>query len=465
MRHLVVCGLVWLSAPLAWADVRLPKIISNHMVLQRNVRVPIWGVADPGERVAVTFRDQEKITVAARDGSWAVYLDSLREGGPETLTIRGRNTVTLRDVLVGEVWIGSGQSNMAGPVAGYVGGDPGLAGILEGTPYPKVRVGRAKDGWWQADNAHAVGFSALLFAFGVNLQKELDVPVGLILGAAGGSSSAPWLTEETFRSDPLCRRQAIRSPTGGNAFGYLYDQYVKPLVPYAIRGVLWDQGESGTGIDGVDQFALMGALIQGWRSAWGQHLTFVMVQKPSGGGPAFDPADPVTRQADRFEPLPEFVPRDAGPFRAVHLRLREHPDTFLVTASDLGSGLHPTNKSGYGARAARVALGGVYGKNVEIYGPIYKSHQVEGDKVRVSFTHVGNGLTFKHGDRLQGFAVAGADGRFQWAEASIAGDTVLLSCPRVPRPVAVRYAWAPTHPWANLFNLDGLPALPFTTDR
>jgi sialate O-acetylesterase len=136
-----------------------------------------------------------------------------------------------------------------------------------------------------------------------------------------------------------------------------------------------------------------------------------------------------------------------------------------VTASDLGSGIHPSNKSGYGYRSARVALGAVYGKKVEIYGPTYKSHAVEGDKVRVTFGHVGGGLAFKHGDKLQGFAVAGEDGKFHWADAVIEKDAVVLSSPKVKKPVAVRYAWAATHPWANLFNKDGLPALPFKTDQ
>jgi sialate O-acetylesterase len=510
MPRTAVCAALLLLTPAARADVKLPPILSSHMVLQRDAFVPVWGTARPGEKVTVALRTQEKSTTADAGGKWAVKLDPLTAGGPDTLTVRGDNTLRLDDVLVGEVWIGSGQSNMDGQARGYASGDPGLARLLEGASYPKVRLARATGGWHVADKEAAGNFSALLFAFGVRLQQELDVPVGLMLGAVGGTPSGAWLTEEMFQADPLCREQARKAAAGydpekakeayalalkkweadvakakadnkpapgkpapppvpgqmaGGRFGYLYDPYIKPMAPFAVRGVLWDQGESGTAVAGVDQFAVMGALIRGWRKAWGQDFAFLSVQKPSGGGPAFDPADPVTDKADKFAPLPAAVPNDIGPYRALHLRLREHPGTFLVTASDLGSGIHPTNKSGYGARSARVALGGVYGKKVEIYGPTYRSHVVEGGKVRVSFDHVGAGLKFRHGTAPQGFAVAGDDGKYHWAEAVIEGDSVLLSCPKVPQPVAVRYAWAQTHPWANLFNADGLPALPFQAGK
>lgn len=499
-----------LATPLlARAEVKLPPILSAHMVLQRGQVVPIWGTAKPEEKVTVKFRDQTKETTADKDGKWAVKLESLEAGGPDKLTVSGTNTITLDDVLVGEVWIGSGQSNMAGGAAGYAKADPGLTKILEDTPYAQVRLARASGGWKVADKANASGYSALLLAFGVRLQKELGVPVGLMLGAVGGTPSGAWLTEDMFKADDLCQEQAKKARAGYDPekakeayeaalkkweaalakakedkkpappkpappqapgemrgkFGYLYDQHIKPMAPYAVRGVLWDQGESGTAVAGVDQFAVMGALIKGWRKAWGQDFAFLSVQKPSGGGPAFDPEDPITNQADKFARLPATVPTDIGAYRALHLKLREIPKTFLVTASDLGSGIHPSNKSGYGYRSARVALGGVYDKKVEIYGPTYKSHKVEGEKVIVTFAHKGAGLKFAHGDKLQGFAVAGEDKKFHWADATIEGDSVTLTSPKVKKPVAVRYAWAATHPWANLFNADGLPALPFKTDE
>lgn len=509
-RAFLCCVLALAVSPCLRAEVKLPAILSSHMVLQREMPVPIWGLAKPGEKVTVKFRDQVKSTEADKDGKWLVKLDALKAGGPDKLSVIGDNSITLDDVLVGEVWIGSGQSNMAGRAGGYAKNDPGLAKLLEGAPYAKVRLARASGGWKIADKANAEAFSALLLPFGVRLQQELGVPVGLMLGAVGGTPSGAWLTEEMFKADPLCqevakkaranydeakakaafeqalvkweaavakakaeKKPAPRKPAPpqapgdmrGGRFGYLYNAHILPMVPFAVRGVLWDQGESGTAVQGVDQFTVMGALIRGWRKAWGQDFAFLTVQKPSGGGPAFDTTDPVTNRANKFEPLPAKVPTDIGRYRELHLNLREHPNTFLVTASDLGSGIHPSNKSGYGYRAARVALGGVHGKKVEIYGPTYKSHKIDGGKVRVDFDHVGGGLVFRHGSKLQGFAVAGPDNVFQWADAVVDGNSVVLTCAKVAKPVAVRYAWSATHPWANLFNADGLPALPFKTDK
>jgi sialate O-acetylesterase len=238
----------------------------------------------------------------------------------------------------------------------------------------------------------------------------------------------------------------------------------RTFIPFGIRGVLWDQGESGTAITGVDQYTLMGALIRGWRKEWGQgEFPFLYIQKPSGGGCAWDPSDPVTDQADKFTPLPAKAPAD-GAYRELHIRIMNHPNTAMVTSSDLGPFTHPTNKSGYGTRASRVALGLVYSKKVEIYGPTYKDHVVKGNKVHVTFAHVGPGLAFRHGDKPQGFALAGDDKVFHWADAVIEGDTVVLSSDKVAKPAAVRYAWASRHPWANLFSKDGMPALPFRTD-
>lgn len=508
-----------LAAPLAaQAEVKLPAVLSTHMVLQRETTVPIWGTAAPNEMVTVKFRTQEKTTKAGEKGDWIVRLDPLTAGGPDVLTVSGTNTINLDDVLVGEVWIGSGQSNMDGRVNGYAKNDPGLAQLVEAAPYPQVRLAQARGGWKVAGPKECESFSALLLPFGVKLHQELKVPVGLMRGAVGGTPSGRWLSEEMYAADGLCQQQAqkalaaydsekakatfdaalkkweadtaafnaekekadaakekfekkaparpqpaaVPGRISNGRFGDLYEQHIQPIAPYAVRGVLWDQGESQTAVEGVDQFAIMGALIRGWRKAWGIDFPFLSVQKPSGGGPAFDPADPVTSRAEKFAPLPKDVPAPLQAYPIHHLRLREHPQTYLVTATDLGSGIHPENKSGYGYRAARVALGAVYGQKVAIYGPTYKSHTVDEATVRVKFDHVGQGLVFKHGDALQGFALAGGDGKFHWATARIDGDSVVLTSPQVSDPIAIRYAWASPHPWANLFNADGLPALSFS---
>lgn len=509
------------------AEVILPPVLSSHMVLQRGMKVPVWGTAAPGEEVTVKFRDQEKLTTADAQGKWKVSLDSLKEGGPDVLTVAGSNTLKLEDVLVGEVWLGSGQSNMFGPASEYVKDDEVLAKMVAAGPYPKIRLNRldtpASTGWKEATPDNLMTFSAQLFSFGCGLQKELNVPVGLLVGAAAGKPSGFFLSQEAFNSDPACQdlvakgnsneglkkfdeavkkyevamekwkkdveqaraegveeKKLPRAPAKplkvGSTFydviGNLYERNIRPAVPYAIRGVLWDQGESSTGLVGIDQYTVMGALIKGWRKDWGQDFPFIYVQKDSGGGCAWDTTDPVTSKGDPLVPLPNEIPV-GGEGRDNYLRIRNYPDTFMSTSSDLGSGMHPSNKSGYGARAARVALGGVYGKDVQIYGPVYKSYKIEGSKVIIRFDHVGKGLVFKKGesiDKLQGFTMSGDEKtfnynrpRFVWADAVIEGNTVVVSSDKVLKPVAVRYAWAKEHPWANLFNKDGLPALPFST--
>ena len=516
----------------AYAEVKLPPVLSSHMVLQRGMKVPVWGTAAPGEKVTVKFRDQEKSTTADAQGKWKVSLDPLQVGEPADLTVTGSNTLRLEDVLVGEVWLGSGQSNMYGGAGEYVKNDEVLAKMVAAGPYPKLRLIRLDSstwtGWKESSPDNLMGFSALLFSFGCPLQRELNIPVGLLVGAAAGKPSGFFLSEEAFNSDQACKdlvakqnhdeavkkyevamekwkkdvekakaegveeKKLPKAPwkpmkvgsTWSNVIGNLYEKIIRPGIPYAIRGVLWDQGESSTGIAGIDQYTVMGALIKGWRKDWGQppmpdsgvpgSFPFIYVQKPSGGGCAWDTTDPVTSKGEPLVPLPNQIPGGNEGWET-YLRIRTYPDTFMAISSDLGSGMHPVNKSGYGARAARVALGGVYGKDVEIYGPIYKSHKIDGNKVIISFDHVGKGLVFKKGesvDKLQGFAISGDDKnfnynrpRFVWADAVIEGNIVVVSSDKVLNPVAVRYAWAAEHPWANLFNKDGLPALPFKADN
>lgn len=513
-RSLVLVAFLAVAWPpvVASAEVTLTDAFGDHMVLQRDMQVPVFGAAAAGEVVTVTFRDQEHRVTTGPEGTWRVTLRPLAAGGPDDLRVAGTNTVTRRDVLVGEVWVGSGQSNMAGPVKAYLAKDEVLATLVAHGPYPRLRLftstGRpGHPGTWREASGHNVEqFSALMFAFGVALQKELDVPVGLMVGAVGGTPSGAWISRQALDADGASqtlmqayaeRHEALvaeaahesadqkaaraslaaqegRHPTNqpnprpgttnNQDIGHLYDSHIRPLVGYGIRGVLWDQGESGSGIGGVDQVTVMRALIAGWRAEWGQgDFPFLYVQKPSGGGCAWDTTDPTTSMARPFSRLPTKVP-DAGRHVEEYIRLMKESGTAMVITSDLGPGLHPPNKSGYGHRAAHVALGMVYARQLEYYGPVYRSHEIQGDRVRVTFTHVGKGLAYRHGDRLQGFAIAGADRVFHWGDAEIDGDTVVVSSPHVPKPVALRYAWAGTPSWANLFNKDGLPALTFRTD-
>lgn len=491
------------------AEVKLPPAISSHMVLQRDMPVPIWGTADAGEEVSVSFAGQTKTTKADSSGKWLVKLDPLSASAePRELTVSPHHKCT--NVLVGEVWLGSGQSNMAGAVRTYKGKDAALQKTLDAAPYPRIRLlKQGAPGWVESVPAQVDGFSAILFAYGALLHAELGVPVGLMLGAVGGTPSGYWLTEDMFKEDAACQAQvkefaqtydfaaamrgyerymtawkasadtakaegklpgrepAIPKQPGEcrEAFGHLYVKHVQPYLPYAIRGVLWDQGEGGTAITGVDQFHAMGALIKGWRKAWAQDFPFIYVQKPSGGGTAWDLTNPTTLNASAFTPAPAVVPRDIdGQAREVHLQIQQHPKTAMVISTDLGGMTHPTNKSGYAERAKQVALGFVYGRKAEYSGPLYAAHEIKEGKVRIHFTHAGAGLAARHSGKLQGFMVAGADKKFVWADAVIDGQDVVVSSLSVPQPTAVRYAWSSNSPWANLFNKDGLPAQTFRTD-
>ena len=491
------------------------------MVLQREMPVPVWGTADPEEAVTVSFQGQTLSTKADAAGKWRVTLAPLKVGGPEVMKIGPH---TLEDVLVGEVWVGSGQSNMDMPAHSYTAGDPALAKLVEQS-YPKLRLLRKgqNDRWEVSDPSTNPNYSALLLSFGQALQAKLNVPVGIMVGAVGGTPSGFWLTRAMVDADPACleeiKRESAtydfegltkkyqeakakwdveveawkkvaeeakkagqkppnqpRAPqtvgkageTNSGTMGGLYESFIRPYVGFAIRGVLWDQGESRTNVACLGQYNLMGALIKGWRKEWGQDFPFLYVQKPSGGGTAYDTSDPVFAQAGKFIPQPPAIPVYPPNPEYTHelfLRIKEHPNTYMVTSSDLGPGIHPVLKSSYGQRSAHVALGAVYGAKLEIYGPLYSKHKIEGGKVRIEYSHTGKGLEVRHADKLQGFLIAGEDQKFHWADAVVEGQSVVVSSPEVPKPVAVRYAWSPTFPWANLFNKDGLPAQPFRTDH
>jgi len=481
------------------ASVTVSPMFTDHMVLQRDLAVPIWGTADAGEKVTVAFRAQTKTTTATADGKWMLKLDPMKVGDPAELKVGDR---VFKDVLVGEVWLGSGQSNMAGRTGQYMKNDPELAKIVAAGPYPTLRL-YGRGGWLIADPTTAKGFSAIMFSFGYNLHKELkDVPVGLMVGAVGGTPSGRWLTEEmaaedsalmaqlkaagydsieAFNASALEKRNqheelVKKAKANGKKaprfrrvikIGDLYAKNIHDKVPYGMRGVLWDQGEARVQILGVDQYVAMNALITGWRKVWGQgDFPFLHVQKPSGGGCAWDSSNSANSGALAFSPtLPgkHYSDPSVLAYPLIHIKLGTLPNAPLVTAVDLGTGIHPQCKSGYGKRASRVALGHTYGHDVAICGPVYKSHRREGSTLRVSFDHVGKGLTARHADNIVGFEIAGDDGKWQWAEAKIDGETIILSNNDVAKPIHVQYAFQKRSNFANLFNKDGLPALMFTS--
>lgn len=492
---------------------------SDLMVLQRDANVPVWGTAKAGAEVTVSFAGQTVSGKADQQGKWRLVLKPMPASAKDrSMTISGDGKMkTINKVLVGDVWVGSGQSNMAGRTASYAKNDPTLAALVEQAPYPSIRLmpGGPKPKWVAADAKGLTSFSAIMTAFGERLHRELNVPIGMIVGAVGGTPSGSWMPPETFASSKRCKKEIAeyaktwdrakaekihrakvaaweknaakakaagkkvrgRKPRGpvdpgattrGGTVGNLFDRYIRSSVGYAIRGVLWDQGEAGSGIHGLGQHASMSELIRGWRELWGQgDFPFLFVQKPSGQGNAWSKDDPITREAGRFTALPDLRRIGTGQSRYLYTRLMlDNENAWMVPACDLGATVHPKNKWGYGNRAAQVALQKVYRKNgVQAYGPIYHSHEVKGNRVTVRFAETAEGLAIAHSDKLQGFALAGADGKWHWADAQITGkDTVVISSKAVKQPKHVRFAYSGTRHWANLFNKSGLPALAFTTE-
>jgi len=450
-------GVLLVVAP-AGADVRLPKIIGDHMVLQQGMPVPIWGWADAAESVTVTLGESKAATTADADGKWMVKLDAAQAGGPCQMTVQGNNTITLDDILVGEVWVCSGQSNMQWSVSGSANPQVEIAAA----DYPKIRLFTVArkvaekplddcEGSWVACSPQTVpGFSAVAYFFGRYLHKELDVPVGLINTSWGGTIAEAWTSHEGLLGEPdfepILQRAAQFDPNTPNQASNLYNAMIQPLIPFGIRGAIWYQGESNC--SRAKQYRkLFPAMITDWRTHWGQgDFPFLFVQLAPFRYGGLDPRC----LAELWE--------------AQRLTL-SLPNTGMAVTTDIGNvaDIHPKNKQDVGRRLALWALAITHGKDLVYSGPLYESMAVEGDKIRVRFKHVGGGLVAGEGKPLAEFTIAGADGQFVPADAVIDGDSIVVHSDQVTAPVAVRFAWrddaAP-----NLFNQEGLPASPFRTD-
>ncbi len=472
-RILALALLTLAAAPRA--EVRLHALFGDHMVLQRDIAAPVWGTAAPGEEVVVSIAGQKKAARADAEGKWMVRLDPMKAGGPHEM---GVGSATLRNVMVGEVWICSGQSNMAMTVQRAANPEEEIAAAK----HPKIRLftvprrpadapQRDVEGSWAECSPETVGgFSAVGYYFGRDLLKALDVPVGLIHTSWGGTAAELWTRRGVLEADADFKglfeahearlknyaaaaekakaqgKPAPRRPGPGPA--QLYNGMIAPLIPCAIRGAIWYQGESNAS-RAAQYRRLFPAMIANWREDWGQgDFPFLFVQ------------------------LANFQARQEEPGESAWAELREAqlmtlplPRTGMAVIIDVGEekDIHPKNKQDVGRRLALAARHVAYGEDLVYSGPVYDSMKVEGNKVRLSFKHVGTGLVAR-GDRLTGFAVAGEDGKFVWAEAKIEGDTVLAWSDRVEKPAAVRYAWA-NNPECNLYNREGLPASPFRTDR
>lgn len=493
LRVVLAAGLCIASSD---AAVRLPALISDHMLLQRDVPVRIWGWADAGEAVEVRFRGQSKATTASSDGNWQVFLDPMHAGGPDRLTVEATNRLAIEDVLVGEVWVASGQSNMQWTVAK----SNDAQAEISSADYPHIRLfqvpqtvaNQPKDdveGAWKICSPEAVEeFSAVGYFFARQLHKDLGVPFGIVQSAWGGTPAEAWTRKEYLAAEPSLhvlgtewqsvldgyapakqrfdraladwqmraagarkagrpvpnRPRTPRGPGHQHTPSGLYNAMIAPLTPYAIRGAIWYQGENNAGrAQGYLYRRLFQTMIQNWRDDWGVgEFPFLFVQLANYARVSDTAEWPETREA-----------------QALALRMA---NTGMAVTIDIGDAadIHPRNKQDVGYRLSLAARKIAYGHDIVYSGPVYRQATVEGNAMRVWFDHVAGGLKTSGPGQLEGFEVAGADGKYQPATAKIHGDTVVVSSLAVRAPVAVRYAWA-NDPAGNLYNASGLPASPF----
>jgi sialate O-acetylesterase len=504
LRYLFVILLVGFCTAGVRANVALPDVISDGMVLQQNQKAPIWGKADPGESVTVRFAGQSKSTTAGSDGEWLIKLDPMKaNAAPAIMTISGRNTIDLKNILIGEVWLVAGQSNMQRLLSETGNGEAAIAAA----DHPLIRLFNVSRqvafkhappplGRWQASSPQSVkDFSAAGYYFGVELEKELHVPIGLINASYGGSQAEAWTPVEYLVNSPDLRAtvertkiwdeerarvrleydEAIKkwradadkatvagarpspSPAVPDALreyriaASIYDGMIAPLIPFYIRGAIWYQGESNEAR--AQQYEiLLPTMIKAWRERWAEgEFPFGIVQLPNYRDPKPEPADEAwshIREAQRRTAVATV-------------------NTGLIVTIDIGEArdIHPKNKLDVGKRMARWALVDAYGRKMTKSGPMFREARHAGSQMLIKFDEVGGGLRIRDGSELSEFAIAGDDRKWFWANAKIVGkDTVQVWSNEVKKPIAVRYAFNnnPRHP--NLTNDTGLPAAPFRTD-
>ncbi len=495
VRFLVVLAPV---AALLHAEVRVPRIISDHMLVQRGVPLRIWGTAAPAEAVTVSMAGQSVKAEADASGRWEAFLAPINAIGPYSLTIEGTNKITIEDVLAGEVWVGSGQSNMAWPVSRSK--DAGKE--LPAAEFPQIRLFKVKtvtseypldevEGEWTWCTPETVKeFSAVGYFFARHLREKLGVPVGIIQSAWGGTPAVSWTSRLALAADPALApaladyakaiedypaayaryQQRLKSwetaaakaraegakepnrpapPVGpGHPWNpsSLYNAMIAPLTPYAIRGVIWYQGENEALIRRAYLYRrLFRTMIEDWRRAWGLgDFPFLFVQLAN------------------FAKAPQGQWPELREAQTMALALC---NTAMAVTIDIGDAndIHPTNKQDVGLRLGLAAQAIAYHQNVAYSGPMYRQLSREGSALRVWFDHTEGGLVAK-GGQLKSFEIAGADGKFVPAQARIDHNTVVVTSAEVPHPVSVRYGWADS-PECNLYNGAGLPASPFRTNR
>lgn len=488
LRLLLYCACIaWLPST-ALADVKPNALCTEGMVLQRNTYARIWGSADAGEKVKVTFRDSLAIADADAQGRWVVAVPTGVAGGPFELTIEGKNKIKYKNILVGEVWVCSGQSNMEWKVGAcdktdqeYAQSAPAnsMLRIFHVTKNPQTslqtEIGTPKGNfgkWIEAAPNTVLDFTAAGYFFGRHLQEQMKVPVGLVHSSWGGTRIQAWMSEKTL--DPYEKPKADAKPGNPNGASQLYNGMIHPILNYNVKGAIWYQGESNAG-EAFKYRSMHPAMIENWRADFkNPNLAFHFVQLAPFNAIPKKPGDSNWAEL-----------REA---QTMTLKLKNTGMAVITDFGDEGD-IHPTPKRPVGERLALAARAVTYGEKIVYSGPMYKSVKFEGSKATVSFDHVGGGLVGKEFEafpsrnpkaaktlmmhrvkerssetaNLMGFTVCGKDQVFHEAKAEISGDTVVVTSAAVPEPIAVRYAWA-NHPLCNLFNREGLPASPFRTD-
>jgi len=500
-RHLLLAALALLGVTAsAQANVRLPAIISDNMVLQSDQALPIWGWADPGEEVTVTLGSAKVSAKADDKGKWSVKLPAQKTSAtPVEMTVAGKNSVTVKNILVGEVWGGSGQSNMEWTVRISADSDKEISEAN----YPQIRlflvpkrlsavpISDVQAKWVVCSPETIAPNSAVLYFFGREIHKTLNVPVGLITCAWGGSRVEPWITHAQFESQADLKGElethkkqladrvvawngylnavkawlegSEKAAAAGQEFAdapalpadpaaqfgspvAMYNGMIHGIQPFALRGWLWYQGESNRG-QGMHYTTMKKGLIESWRKIWGYEFPFLFVQLAPF---YYDPNETA---------LPEIWEAQTATLAV--------PNTGMAVTTDIATirDIHPPNKQDVGRRLSRWALAHTYGKKDLVYsGPLFDSVTFDGNKARIKFKHVGGGLVSRDGKPLSWFSLAGDDKQFQKAEAVVDGDTVVVTSPAVAKPVAVRFGWNQIAE-PNLSNKDGLPASPFRSDK
>jgi len=439
------------------ARVRVPALFSDHMVLQQNQQVPFWGWSDPNATITISCSWDNVIykVLADHKAQWRILVKTPEAGGPYTISISERNTLVLHHVMIGEVWLCSGQSNMEWTASS---GIENQDQAIQNSNQPLIRQIRIPrrvsdypqediDAEWEVCSPETMpGFSAVAYFFALELKERLNIPVGIIHASWGGSAAEAWTPKNIMETDPEFASWKEIFPEN-YPWPYLpastFNAMIYPLVPYRIAGALWYQGESNTG-NALVYRRLFPAMINGWRQAWNYNFPFYYVQ---------------------IAPFQYGRPLQGSLVQEAQLKtLSLSPGTGMAVTTDIGNvqDIHPRNKREVGKRLALWALANNYGQTLECSGPLYKSMKVEGQKVIVSFDHAESGLYIK-GEKPDLYRIAGEDRRFVEAKVEIDGNQLILSSEQVPEPVAARYAFTNTAE-GNLYNHDSLPASPFRTD-